>query len=459
MTINNISNLTILQLSSEIYNNNISISDLVTYYFKQIKQKNKKLNAFITLTENNAYDRAKILEKNISKNKSLSPLYGIPFSIKDIIYAQNVLCTAGTGKLFNILPSKDSDVVKKLKKTGGILLGTNTLNKFASGITGTNSICGNSKNPRDINRISGGSSGGSAVAVASGMIPFSIGTDTGGSIRVPASLCGVSGFKPTYGLINNTGVIDLSPSLDHVGIITKTVSDILLILKQIVNGHKNKILSNKISKKQNSLVVGIPINYFLYLESDVENVIFDTINYIKNYGIDVVNVNIGNHRKINSAWSVIRFVESSYVHMKILDNNYNKYGNDLKKMIEKGKKISGIDYVRSICFRDKIKIEFLKLFKQINFLILPTTIISAPNFNEKYILIRKKKFTVREALIRNNILFNLIGFPSLSIPIGMTKKNLPVGLQIVGKPYDDYNVLNFGNLCQLYSTKLKSNKL
>ena len=451
MTVNNISDLSITKLSFEIQNNNLSIVDLVSYYFKKIKDKNKIFNAFITLTENTASEQAKILEKNISNSKKLSPLYGIPFSIKDIIFAKNVLCTAGAGKLFNKIPSKDADVVQKLKKAGSVLLGTNTLNKFATGITGTNSICGNSKNPYDITRLSGGSSGGSAVAVASGMIPFSLGTDTGGSIRVPASLCGVSGFKPTYGLINTTGVIDLSPSLDHIGIITKYVYDISLILSSLISTYQNKILIDKIPKKQNSIIVGIPVNYFFYLESDIDTMIFNIINSLQNNNIDVINVNIGNYEKINSAWSNIRFVESSYIHTKLLDNKFNKYGNDLETMIKHGNKISGIDYVRSIYFRNKIRIKFLKLFKHLNFLILPTTIISAPRFKENSISIRKKKFAIREALLRNSILFNLLGFPALSFPIGLTKKNLPVGLQIVGKPNDDYNVLNFGNLCYQHS--------
>ena len=453
MAIKNISNLSTTKLSYEIQNGNISIHEVINYYFKQIKEKNSKLNAFITLTEISAYNQANILEKNISKNK-LSSLCGIPFSIKDIIYAKNVLCTAGSGKLFNKIPSKDSIVVKNLKKSGAILLGTNTLNKFASGITGINSICGNSKNPWDSSRLSGGSSGGSAVAVSSGMIPFAIGTDTGGSIRVPASLCGVSGFKPTYNLINNKGVIDLSPSLDHIGILSKDVSDIPLILKSLLNDHKRKILKKYHNKKiKKSIVIAIPINYFFYLESDIDTIMLSFINILKNSGIKVVNINIENHDEIEFAWSKIRFVESSYIHTKILDDNLNKYGNDLKKMIEQGKKISGIDYISALYTRDKIKKEFLSLFKKINFLLLPTTIIASPKFTENTIVIKGKKFSIREALLRNNILFNLIGFPSLSIPIGFTKNKLPFGLQIVGHPFDDYNVLNFGNVCQRLAEK------
>ena len=194
------------QLSERIEGGDVSPVDLVKISLNRIKILNPILNAFITvIEEEELYKQAQIAEKEIKQGNYLSPLHGIPFSIKDIFYAKGIRCTAGSKILSNNTPNIDSTAVKRMKKAGGILIGTNNLNEFASGITGINPFYGSSKNPWDISKISGGSSGGSAVAVATGMVPISLGTDTGGSIRVPSSLCGVVGLKPTYGRISIWG--------------------------------------------------------------------------------------------------------------------------------------------------------------------------------------------------------------------------------------------------------------
>ena len=226
--------LSLSQLSERIKSGEISPVDLIEVCLDRIKKFNPILNAFITvIDEETLYNQSQIAEKEIKHGRYHSPLHGIPFSIKDIFYAKGVRCTAGSKIFSNYIPSVDATAVKRLKKAGAILIGTNNLNEFASGITGLNYFYGASKNPWDISRISGGSSGGSAAAVATGMVPISLGTDTGGSIRVPSSLCGVVGMKPTYGRVSKHNVFPLSPSLDQLGCITRSAWDTSVVMEHI----------------------------------------------------------------------------------------------------------------------------------------------------------------------------------------------------------------------------------
>ena len=199
----------IIALSQEIKNGNLKPTELVEYYLKAIEKLNPKLNSFITILNEQSLQEAERLESELKRGIYRGPLHGIPFSIKDIIAVRNVRLTAGSNVFLNHISKFDSTVIKRMKKAGSILIGTNNLNEFAAGITGKNILFGDSKNPYSLDRMSGGSSGGSAVAVAGGLIPCALGTDTGGSTRVPSSLCGIFGFKPTLNSINNYGVVQI----------------------------------------------------------------------------------------------------------------------------------------------------------------------------------------------------------------------------------------------------------
>src|SRR5919198_1965038 len=274
---------TIRQLSNRIKNGDLSPMDLVEACIGRIKRFNPSLDAFITVLEKCAYKDAAIIEKQIKKGLYLGPLHGIPFSIKDIIYAKGVRCTAGSKIMSDYISKVDATCVTKMKKSGAILLGTNNLNEFASGITGVNPHYGSSKNPWDISKLSGGSSGGSAVAIATGMVPVSLATDTGGSIRVPSSLCGVVGLKPTYGRISKYNVFPLSPSLDHVGCIARSTWDVAAVMEYVAgwdpldetSEDKEVPAYTKIIEKRKSnlkrIRIAVPKEYFLnYLHPELE---------------------------------------------------------------------------------------------------------------------------------------------------------------------------------------------
>ena len=463
--------LTIVELSKRIKDGNIKPTELVDYCLKAIKKLNPKLNSFITVLNERSMQEAEKLEKELTRGIYRGALHGIPFSVKDIIAVNNVTLTAGSKIFLNHKSKADSTIIKHMKKAGSILIGTNNLNEFAAGITGKNTIFGNSKNPYSLDRISGGSSGGSAVAVAAGLVPFALGTDTGGSIRVPSSLCGIFGFKPTFASINNNGVYKLSPSLDHIGIMGRSSIDLSLVFSIIrkkrgkLNVYINEFERQKLSllnlkkillEKKITITIGIPKDYFLdYMENGVENTFNNFINILKsNKSLSFINVEINAEHFFRSRL-LVRLFESYIIHKKETKKNFSSYGPELRDQLLEGAKIKFKDYSEALSTIKKIKKQFLYLYSKFDFMVLPTTIISAPLLSECTVHIKDKLFSVRESLLRNTYVFNSIGFPALTIPFGFSfPSNMPIGIQIIAKPYNDYKLLMFGN----YLEKLYMNR-
>ncbi len=451
-------------VANEIQNGDLSPVDLVKICLDGIKKMNPALNAFITVNEaQTLYKQALECEEKIKQGGYRGPLHGIPFSIKDIFYAKGVRCTAGSKILANYIPKENAPVITKLKKAGAILIGTNNLNEFASGITGINPFYGSSKNPWDKSRISGGSSGGSAVAVATGMCFFSLGSDTGGSIRVPASLCGVVGLKPTYGLISKHNVIPLSPSLDHVGCITRSVWDAAAVLECIVGRNvldgtseaKKKVFSyTKIieGKRDKKNVIGIPLKYFFdVLSPEVERLFYNFIESISESTIIYQEkIDLFDTTKYFKSWRDIRLAEAAAVHLRWLKTRFEDYGIEVRNLLLEGTKISAVDYIKSRDLAKEIRAEFMSiLHNKVDALIVPTTIISAPKLDEETVNIDDDvTLKTREALLRNTVIFNSIGLPAVSIPIGLTGDGLPVGVQIIGSAYDEDLILSIAYDCE-----------
>jgi aspartyl-tRNA(Asn)/glutamyl-tRNA(Gln) amidotransferase subunit A len=446
-------------LSQGIRNGELSPINLVEECLERIRKHDHLLNAFITVLGEQARKDAKIAENQIKGGKYLSLLHGIPFAIKDVICALDVKCTAGSKILLDYIPSFDSTSVAKMKKSGAILIGTNNTHEFACGITNVNPHYGSSKNPWDLSKLSGGSSGGSAVAVSTGMVPLSLATDTSGSIRVPSSLCGVVGLKPTYGRVSKYGIIDLAPSLDHVGCITRSVWDAAAVL-QIIAGHdildstteKNNIPNyvqiiednDNIDKKMSAK---IPKEYFFdYLQTDVKKVFFSFIDALASMDIPISEAHINSPDKIYESWRPIRLGESAEIHQKWLHTRSQDYGEDVLKMLKQGTEVSAIDYIRAHRFRKELRNEFVQIMGNNGVLIMPTTPLVAPSFEDKFVNINGKMFQIYQALSRQTIAFDSTGLPAISIPIGFSKENLPIGAQIIGPPFHEENILSLAYL-------------
>lgn len=459
MSIGYFDSYSIHELSKRIKALEISPIDLVEHYLKRIKELNPILNSFITLIDSEKiYENAQKAERDIKSGFYKGNLHGIPFSVKDILFAgNNIRCTSGSKVLSNFVPKKQSAVVKKLIEHGAILVGTNNLNEFASGITGLNPFYGNTLNPHNTDRISGGSSGGSAAAVASGMIPFSIGTDTGGSIRVPASLCGVVGLKPTYGSIRTQNIFPLAPSLDHVGWITNSVWDSAALLDCLANkDFKNKneyagsfteiIEDSKIEK----FIIGIPKNYFFdTIDNQVDKIFdafIDSLKSKKSKEYEIKEIELSDINDHYQFWKNIRLSEASEIHLKLMNFNICDYSNDVRKLLLEGSKITAVEYIHAKKKSYKIKNCLSKIFRKTDAIIIPTTIITAPKFGELENIEINDEYRVetRMALLRNTILFNLTGNPAINVPIGLSDEKMPIGAQIVGNMFNEKVILSIG---------------
>jgi aspartyl-tRNA(Asn)/glutamyl-tRNA(Gln) amidotransferase subunit A len=342
-----------------------------------------------------------------------------------------------------------------MKNAGAVLVGTNNTHEFACGITNVNPHYGSSKNPWNPARLSGGSSGGSAVSVSAGMVPVSLATDTSGSIRVPSSLCGVVGLKPTYGRVSKYGIIDLAPSLDHVGTITRSVWDAAAVL-QIISGQDpldptsadTKIPNyiKSIEEKTNSnnkLSVGIPKEYFFdCLQPEVEKTFLGFVDTIISMDISVSDVHMMESGKIYDSWRPIRLGESAEIHQKWLQTRPEDYGEDVLKMLTQGTLVSAMDYIRAHRFRKELKDEFVGLLGKCDVLVMPTTPIVAPGFEDNSVSINGQSLQIYQALSRQTIAFDSTGLPAISIPIGFSKDHLPIGAQMIAPPFQEEKILS-----------------
>jgi aspartyl-tRNA(Asn)/glutamyl-tRNA(Gln) amidotransferase subunit A len=457
-----ISNITIKHLSKLIASREISCLEVVDATIERIQKLNPKLNAFITILDQSAKREAKHADSLIKQGKYLGPLHGIPVSLKDLIYINGVKSTSGSKILADFVPGYDSTVTRKLRKAGAIIVGTNNTHEFACGITNINPHYGSSKNPWDPTRMSGGSSGGSAVAVRVGMSLGSIGTDTSGSIRVPASLCGIFGLKPTYGRVSKHGVMPLAPSIDHIGPLARSAWDIGAVLQGIAGYDKTDPSSAKVavpdylkeissSERRNNnddtskkFKIGIPEQFFFdMIEPKVAEIFRAFVDNLHSCGITTIsNVDVDGTDKIFETWRAIRLGESAATHDEWMISRPQDYGEDVLRMLQKGQEITAVHYLNALQkWRQEIKDAFLKAMSEYDALLVPTTIIPAPFLDQKEVNIEGKTIEVYLSLNRLTTVFDITGLPALNIPAGLVDSKLPVGVQLVGRPFDELRML------------------
>jgi len=419
----------------------LSPVELTTLFLERIRRINPKLNAFITVCEESALQRAKRAEAAFARNirstakRDLSPLHGIPLSLKDNIYTKDVRTTGGSQILRDFVPLHDAPVVSALKQAGAILLGKTNLHEFAYGVTTDNPHFGATRNPWDLDRIPGGSSGGSAAALAAGLCCGSIGTDTGGSIRIPAALCGVVGLKPGLGRVKAEGVIPLSVTLDFVGPLARSVEDVSLLLEPIfVRGEGEKPF--KLTSKTRAFTLGIPKEFFFDVIDEQLDAAFESaLRLLKKRGHKFKFVSLAHLTESEEAGNQIAWAEATLCHLQAgwFPSRASEYGEDVRHRLEMGAKVTVVDYLRARETREKFTAAFHAVLEanDLDALVVPTTPIAAPRIGEESVAVRGTMHPARALLLRLNRPANLAGVPSISLPCGLTQQGLPVGLQFM----------------------------
>jgi aspartyl-tRNA(Asn)/glutamyl-tRNA(Gln) amidotransferase subunit A len=367
------------------------------------------------------------------------PLHGIPISLKDNIYTKDIRTTGGSKILEKFVPLRDAPVVTSLKKAGAVILGKTNMHEFAYGVTTENPHFGPTRNPWDRQRIAGGSSGGSAAALAAGLCYGSIGTDTGGSIRIPAALCGVVGLKPGAGRVNPEDVIPLSTTLDCVGPLARTVEDAALLLSPIfVKGkaERNLLPGRRPSPRGRRPCLGIPKEFFLdLLDPDIEAVFETAIRLLQKRGARFKQISIPQLVETEDAGNQIAWAEAMLYHQDAgwFPEHAAEYGEDVRVRLEMGAKVTAVSYLRALRVREKFIESFHRVLatSELDALIVPTTPIAASRIGEESVSIKGAAHPVRALLLRLNRPANLAGLPAISVPCGLTKNGLPVGLQLI----------------------------
>ncbi len=423
---------TIAQTSELIRRQEISPVELLRDCLNVIERLNPTLNAFITVTAESGLAEAQQAEKEVQSGLWRGPLHGIPIGLKDLIDTSGVRTTAASAVFKDRIPSEDAGVVKKLRAAGAVLVGKQNLHEFAYGGSSVISHFGPVRNPVNPECIAGGSSGGSAAAVACGMCYGAIGTDTAGSIREPAALCGAVGLKPTYGLVSTQGVIPLSISLDHAGPITRTVEDAAILLDTLVESTYRESLETSVG----DFVLGVPKKFFF---EDLDGEVALAVEG----AIDRLTPLVSTVREIELPVSVDRTLqaaESYAYHREMIASSPELYDPETLRRLLSGEEVTEEDYDNALYDLQKQRREIAQKFQEIDIFVTPTTPIPAPPISA----LLKDRALLRQTeliLLRNARPVNVWGLPAISVPCGFTSQGLPIGLQIVGAPGEEGKVL------------------
>jgi aspartyl-tRNA(Asn)/glutamyl-tRNA(Gln) amidotransferase subunit A len=440
--------LSIEEASRLLRTRKISPVELTEAVLSQANEWNPRVNAFITVLADEALRHARRAEKALRRNGPASPLFGIPISLKDNIYTKGIRTTAGSKILFDFVPASDSAIANNIARSGAILLGKTNLHEFAYGITSENPHFGPVRNPWDTGRVAGGSSGGSAAAVATGMGLGSIGTDTAGSTRIPPAFCGVVGLKPTAGLIDLSGVVPLSVTCDTGGVIARSAADACILLEALTGPYPKKFSRPDFKKlrkhKPRRFRIGWPAQHFFNnVDEEVRRKMDEAVKCLCSLGGSMADISLPHASDSVEAGTSIQMPEASYYHQSqgYFPQRSDEYGADVRDRLGVGLQVKASDYLRAFDLKAVVEAEFERAFEQVDIIVAPASPIPAPLIGENEVTIAGGKHTVRALVTSVNRPLNVSGNPALSIPCGFTDKGLPVGLQLIGARWGEASLL------------------
>ena len=450
--------MTIRRLANQIRQGNRSPVELTRETLNRVQRHQPELNAYITVTEDLALEQARQAEREIREGRDRGPLHGIPFAAKDLFYTRGIRTTVGSKILQDFIPDHDAAVIEKLREAGAVLIGKTGLHEWAYGITSNNPHFGAIHNPWDTTRIPGGSSGGSTAALAAGLCGFSLGSDTGGSIRIPASFCGVVGLKPTFGRVSRWGMFPLGYSLDHAGPFAYTVEDAALVY-QAIAGHDardetsvERSVSLPAFAEEPQLKhrkIGVPRNfYYENLDPEVDHAVKKALVVLGELGAELIPIDVPDMEKFNSVGKLILAAEATSVHRSRLQERREDFGDDVRALLEQGETVLATEYLDAQRRRRELVRDFNRPFGEVDVIAAPTAPIAAPKIGEGTVSVGALSVEVRPAVTRLVRAVNLGGWPTLSVPCGFTSHGLPIGLQLIGNRFEEGGLLEVGHAYQ-----------
>jgi aspartyl-tRNA(Asn)/glutamyl-tRNA(Gln) amidotransferase subunit A len=444
--------LEIAQLGPALRQKEVSPVEVTEAYLERIERLNPTLNAYIAVTADLARTQARAAEAEIQRGDYRGPLHGVPLGIKDLLDVAGVPTTMGSKILRSNVASADAAAVARLQDAGAIILGKQNLHEFAFGITSENPHYGVVRNPWDTQRVPGGSSGGTAAAVAAALCAAGLGSDTGASIRAPASFCGVVGLKPTYGRVSRIGALPLAWSLDHVGPIARSVADCAILL-QAIAGYDPRDpgsamdevpdFSRDLERGLRGVRVGVPREYFFEtIEPDVERLVREAIQTLADLGASVETVSLPHVSHAQVAGNVIMSSEAASWHATWLRQRPEDYGEDVLARIRGGRVVRAVEYLASQQMRTLIQQDFARAFEQVDVVVGPATPVVAPSVGRTFEPGGPLNVPPRSIANRSTVPCNLTGMPAISVPCGFSNEGLPVGLQIMAAAFAEPQLLS-----------------
>ena len=439
------------QLAPLIQNREVSPVEVIDAHLERIGATEGVLNSFITLLAEEARSSARRVEAEIQRGNYRGPLHGIPVGLKDLYNTAGVRTTSGSRIFDNYLPDRDCTVAARFHQAGGILLGKLNMHPFAYGPTGENADYGHMHNPWNPELITGGSSGGSGSAPAAGQCTIAMGSDTGGSVRIPAALCGIVGLKPTYGLVSRSGLTPLSWSMDHPGPMVRTVEDAALVMN-VVAGHdpedpgsarvETPDYTTALTGDIEGLRIGVPKEYFTApLDPGVSQTVREAIGLLEDLGATVLEVDFPMFEYAQAVSGTVLMSEASAYHRDLLKRDADKIYPPVRLRLEAGLFVSAADYLKAQQGRSEFNRAVRRLFETVDLLAGPTEPVTAPRILAQEVQAGEMSIGTTAALTQYTRPYNITGSPAISVPCGFSQDGLPIGLQLAGRAFDETTVL------------------